>query len=1500
VLQPRAAGFVKPASWRWNSPKSRCSREVGNRRRGYGRPLDAMMSSNLSQMHPRPHLATSTFAPYNNYNYDERTDLMAQALQHQQRQQRPPPLQYQQQHLRRSSNPAARSSQLSPQRHSRFSFVPLPVKSSATSQSARPMPQQTVQDGEEHMLRRKTPNGTLSAGYDGTPVEWGARPSANKHMLISDQTASSINNFPAAARGPSPRHNASFNARINQYDQDKWRAPTESRYTASHQLQGYAALGDGTQGTQQWWSSGTPPFADSMLHQAAPMQPQYYAGYQQVPTVLQQPWPPSVGPTVSSAQGPFGPYWPNGAYVPYRPAPMRDARFNSQFASISLDDPLEHQLSRDNRDWQYDLSAGHPNTGNLLSHSQNHIKSDGYLQQPHIVDHNTATNALPRDSVHSPWSTPLSVRGRPSLLSSTASSQYPSSEPFSQQYAMSPARQSERQSGGLHFRDKTLRWAHRVYVSLLATMQQARRQAHSKNLAERRHSQPTYFPKPPKYSAGKDTAVGACSVQRGSAWLSSPPQFQKGPVDTGHLGQSRNQGSFYERTFHTPQHSLQMDAVHRQQTPGMLSPSLSQYITFDQSQGSNPVVEAQAAFDMLQRLVGDSEWQWVNGMLLGGCLAYGLNDFHTAQVWYGSVLKLEPENVEALSNMAATCSGLGQRQDAELYWRKAIELRPSYFEAIEHLVGLLCSDGRAKQAVEILQNMEARLRLDSQQPPSPPWETAMQQPVKREDVSSFDADKHMKSLSLSVDAPVVSGYDIAPCDNGRLIALIHAKGNMLYSIGNNAGASQAFEDAVMVAAGKSSHGIGSLIKHILKAFAREVMASKPEEDASMAPCETILLLPSMALKTAELVFPGRGTLPGLRDVPEGQPRKAAVSVASNSLLSLAKIYQDGMSSSGNGESGNKASPGVHDILALYYLSLSLQPSPSTANNVGILLAGIQQSVPPKAAAAMQSSTNQRIAGVVPGSGVALALEYYNYGLNLDIKHAHLYTNLGSLLKDIGQLGPAITMYQRAVACDGNFDIALANLANAVKDQGRIKDAIEYYQRAVNANPDFAEAVCGLANALNSVCSWRGRGGVIFKDRKFDMWHVDTNGDLQDVTQGSFATSGWIGRVVSIVEKQLKDGEAWGRGVLRTREGMGLFPNSSELMKHERTIKTAMLEWLSASGEDWEGARVVRLVERATKRLTWQIYREKYVHKRTPTERMYGRPPLPSSLSVPSAPTVLPFHTFTCPLTADQIRKISQRNGLRISCSTLKAPWLPTTVYDPPAPPAPQLNVGYVSSDFNNHPLAHLMQSVFGFHDTSKVKAFCYATTASDNSSHRQQIQAEAPVFYDASSWSVERLVKQVLEDGIHILINLNGYTRGARNELFAARPAPIQMSFMGFAGTLGAEWCDYILADATAIPPSTLRPFRDNVDLMDLTKDQNFGGDDVDWVYGENIIYARDTFFCCDHRQSAPDSREPQLTWGEEQERRKRMRKELFPEIPDDAIILGNFNQLYKVWRNAC
>ncbi|GJD03804.1 tetratricopeptide [Colletotrichum higginsianum] len=832
--------------------------------------------------------------------------------------------------------------------------------------------------------------------------------------------------------------------------------------------------------------------------------------------------------------------------------------------------------------------------------------------------------------------------------------------------------------------------------------------------------------------------------------------------------------------------------------------------------------------------------------------------------------------------MAATLYCLNRQDEAEKCWLAAIKTRPQYLEAVEHLVGLLYKK-KSSNAVEVISFMQKALRLSVDPVEHVGYSSSTLQADTPTDLAS-----NLLNDNRSQPGFGSSGYAIPGTENGRILALVHAKGTMLYSLKDIAGASKAFEEAVLISTGRRTTSVQTLVQHIQQVLAPNSGIQGATDPAT--PARPLLLAPEKARRTAKLVFSNNGDLPGLRFVPEGGPKRAAIQTTSNSLLSLAKIFQDAMSSGPLATGVARKSAGVGDILCLYYLSLSLQESPSTANNVGILLASVQQ--PATANSSGMSSSLPNIPGILPGSGLALALAYYNYGLTLDPKHVHLHTNLGSLLKDIGQLDLAIQMYEQAVQCDGNFDIALTNLANAVKDRGRISDAIAYYKRAVRSNPEFAEAVCGLSTALNSVCDWRGRGGALLQGGGYDRWHVGDDGMIFDATkydQGSGLTK----KVTDIVSRQLADASTWGLGVLQKSYIAVLAAQLRRAAGQSENAGTDFdLKLRSWSQTPWEGSRLLRLVERATRASMRQWYCDKYIRGLKTTSK-YERPQLPSNLTVPSAPTVLPFHTFTCPLTAKDIRMISQRNALRISCSTLRSAWLPSTVYPPPPPPSPCLNVGYVSSDFNNHPLAHLMQSVFGFHDRTRIMAFCYATTASDKSVHRLQIEREAPVFRDASTWTSDKLVEQIVQDNIHILVNLNGYTRGARNEIFAARPAPIQMSFMGFAGTLGAEWCDYLLADTTAIPPETLRPWRGNLAVSDVFEDKTEEGEG-DWIYSENIIYCKDTFFCCDHAQSS-DPDEHKVSWQDEQQRRWKMRKELFPDLPDDTIIMGNFNQLYKI-----
>ncbi|KAI9707394.1 MAG: hypothetical protein M1836_000355 [Candelina mexicana] len=1431
--------------------------------------------------------------------------------------------------------------------------------------------------GSEHMLRRKTPNGTLAAGYDGTPVEWASEPHAMKHIVLSASKASGISTLQPSYSG---EHGQQLPLRQHPATPDLHNLSSKGPSGVPHHndsglsgYHGYASVGN--------WAPAQhcPQGIDSVLNQGPLQQTHMYflSNGQPVPTVLQPTYQPCLGPTASNDIGPFGPYWPNGAFVPYRPAASRDPRYHPQHEGSTWC-TVGGYSQTPSQGWQNSfgeslnssigVSGGSPYSSNPTKPSSVGTplqRATGNQPFPQAVyaDYSHSRQAGPsrfnipqvRCSRSEHHSCSSLGRGELSQLSSNVYGQFSSENDYgTSQFEQPPNPMHDLDANDAQFREKVLSWAHTVYIDLLASLHQSQKK--SPRSVNGHHSNPrlNIYPRPPRQPRSHFTtshssqsqplnyqqsqrlaqeehsgkrlrhreeyvnafSTGQTSLHARLPWAPNGVQFHDS--DYKHC-------SARERQQHEPPPDMARESIkqvsgnecHRAHTLRRTSGAIISPITPQHQQGISPRANSPAALEMLTKLCDDSAWKWIDGMLLGGCLAYGLGDYNKALRWYSKILSIDSNHVEATSNLAATLLSLNRREEAEQYWLRSVKLRPSYFEAVEHLIGLLCGDHRGKEAVNIIEFVEREIKLVV---PSNPFKasdhisegssgasrSSSVSTSETYDKLAFDYEGEDEDLSKEacdsglVDQPGFgsSGYAIPGSENGRILALVHAKGNMLYALGDNAAAAKAFEDAVLIGAGRRMHGIEDLIKQISRVVLGDSHSPTLSTGVETSTNDPILLIPEKALQTSRLVFPNHGDLPGLKYVPHGMAKKAAISTTSNSLLSLAKIFQDGMSSSVASAGGSKATPGVRDILALYYLSLALQPSPSTANNVGILLASVQQSTATKPQAASSSAHVTAIPGVVPGSGIALALAYYNYGLNLDPRHAHLYTNLGSLLKDIGQLTAAIKMYERAVACDAKFDIALANLANAVKDQGRISDAIVYYRRAVNASPEFAEAVCGLANALNSVCDWTDRGGVIENDGERDRWHVDAQGMLLDAKAAGIISTGWVKRVVDIVQKQLADGENWGRGVLRgniihaMRKCIEVAEGTEDGQSGVQDRIRAILDtWAQ---QRWEGARVVRLVERIIKRIGWQWYQDKFVKKKHRESSYYTRPQLPPALSVPSAPTVLPFHTFTCPLSAKQIRRISQRNGLRISCSTLRAPWLPNAVYSPPDPPDPYLKVGYVSSDFNNHPLAHLMQSVFGFHDAKRVKAFCYATTASDNSVHRQHIEREAPVFHDASTWSADRLVRQIVQDGIHILVNLNGYTRGARNEVFAARPAPIQMSFMGFAGTLGAEWCDYLLADDTAVPPETLRPFRQNVNLQDQASDDN-NGDQDGWVYCENIIFTKDTFFCCDHKQSAPGAQGEPLSWEDEQKTRWDMRKEIFPNLEDDAMIFANFNQLYKI-----
>ncbi|HAO21694.1 MAG TPA: hypothetical protein DCQ37_15245, partial [Desulfobacteraceae bacterium] len=130
----------------------------------------------------------------------------------------------------------------------------------------------------------------------------------------------------------------------------------------------------------------------------------------------------------------------------------------------------------------------------------------------------------------------------------------------------------------------------------------------------------------------------------------------------------------------------------------------------------------------------------------------------------------------------------------------------------------------------------------------------------------------------------------------------------------------------------------------------------------------------------------------------------------------------------------------------------------------------------------------------------------------------------------------------------------------------------------------------------------------------------------------------------------------------------------------------------------------------------------------------------------------------------------------------------------------RIRIGYLSADFRNHPVASQMINFFKLHNRTEFEIFCYSFGTNDGSHYRQHIEKDCDVFSDMQNIGYADAADRIIEDGIDILVDLMGHTNDNKLQIFALRPAPIQITWLGFPGTTGASFFDYIITDKTVTP----------------------------------------------------------------------------------------------------
>ncbi|MDR3387024.1 MAG: tetratricopeptide repeat protein [Rudaea sp.] len=147
-------------------------------------------------------------------------------------------------------------------------------------------------------------------------------------------------------------------------------------------------------------------------------------------------------------------------------------------------------------------------------------------------------------------------------------------------------------------------------------------------------------------------------------------------------------------------------------------------------------------------------------------------------------------------------------------------------------------------------------------------------------------------------------------------------------------------------------------------------------------------------------------------------------------------------------------------------------------------------------------------------------------------------------------------------------------------------------------------------------------------------------------------------------------------------------------------------------------------------------------------------------------------------------------------------------------PAGTLRVGFISAGFGDHPTALLIVELIERLRGSQLRTLGYATTADDGGALRQRLASGFHEFHDISAQSLEAMLRSLRDGHCDILIDLDGYCEGSRPQLLALRPAPLQVNWLAYPGSLGAPWCEYLIADRFLIPEQQREHYSERIAWM--------------------------------------------------------------------------------------
>lgn len=397
-----------------------------------------------------------------------------------------------------------------------------------------------------------------------------------------------------------------------------------------------------------------------------------------------------------------------------------------------------------------------------------------------------------------------------------------------------------------------------------------------------------------------------------------------------------------------------------------------------------------------------------------------------------------------------------------------------------------------------------------------------------------------------------------------------------------------------------------------------------------------------------------------------------------------------------------------------------------------------------------------------------AVANYQKALALNLDFAEVHYNLGLALQTRGNLDAAIASYHKALLLNPGYVKAHYNLAIVHQAQGNLDAATESYRKTISMNPGFAEAHYNL--------------GVV----------LQTQGRIEDaVTSYQTAISLNSGYAkahynlgLALQEKsELEAAIASYRRAIQSRPEYAEAHNNLGLALYEQDrLEEAVASFLNAISFDPGYANAhSNLFAAQLRRCDWEHYAasaETVI--RAVNENRQG---------------VDPFLFLAISKSAEE----------QLSCARIyiakKHPPSRTPLWTGQRYDHDKIRVAYLSADFHNHATAYLMAELFETHDKGRFEITAISFGADAKDSMRERLRSTFNRFIDVRRKSDREVAGLLKEWEIDIAIDLKGYTKDNRTGILSHRPAPIQVNYLGYPGTMGVPYIDYILTDQYVIPP---------------------------------------------------------------------------------------------------